>query len=69
LIHFTNYSLGANYCTKTFLKGGGSIFVYRNLIYTTINIEEYNIENDIVHDRDQIFVLNLRIIFHFAFVH
>jgi len=31
LIHLTNYSLGANYCTKTFLKVGVSIFVYRNL--------------------------------------
>ena len=27
LIHLTNYSLGANYCRKTFLKGGVSIFV------------------------------------------
>ena len=34
LIHLTNYSLGANYCKKTFLKGGVSIFVYRNLQYT-----------------------------------
>jgi hypothetical protein len=38
LIHLTNYSLGANYCRKTLLKGGVSIFVYRNLIYNTINI-------------------------------
>ena len=27
LIHLTNYSLGANYCRITFLKGGVSIFV------------------------------------------
>jgi hypothetical protein len=27
LIHLTNYSLGASYCRKTFLKGGVSIFV------------------------------------------
>jgi len=27
LIHLTNYSLGANYCRKTFLKGGVNIFV------------------------------------------
>jgi len=38
LIHLTKYSLGANYCRKTFLKGGISIFVYRNLKYKTINI-------------------------------
>jgi hypothetical protein len=47
LIHLTNYSLGANYCRKTFLKGGVSISVYRNLKYTTINIGEYNIDKDI----------------------
>jgi len=47
LIHLTNYSLGANYCRKTFLKGGVSIFVYRNLKYTTINIGEYNTDKDI----------------------
>jgi hypothetical protein len=46
LIHLTNYSLGANYCRKTFLKGGVSIFVYRNLNYSTINIDEYNIDKD-----------------------
>jgi hypothetical protein len=27
LIHLTNYSLGANYCRKTFLQGGVSTFV------------------------------------------
>jgi hypothetical protein len=43
LIHLTHYSLRANYCRKTFLKGGVSIFVYRNLKYNTINIYEYNI--------------------------
>jgi len=47
LIHLTNYSLVANYCRKTFLKGGVSIFVYRNLKYSTINIHEYNIDKDI----------------------
>jgi exonuclease III len=47
LIHLTNYSLGANYCRKTFLKGGVSIFVYRNLKYNTINIYEYYIDKDI----------------------
>jgi len=47
LIHLANYSLGASYCTKTFLKGGVSIFVYRNLKYNTINIDEYNIDKDI----------------------
>jgi len=46
LIHLTNYSLGANYCRQTFLQGGVSIFVYRNLKYTTINIDEYNIGKD-----------------------
>ena len=46
LIHLTNYSLGANYCRKTFLKGGVSIFVYRNLKYSTTNIDEYNIDRD-----------------------
>ena len=46
LIHLTNYSLGANYCRKTFLKGGVSIFVHRNLKYNTINIDEYNIDKD-----------------------
>ena len=44
LIHSTKYSLGANYCRKTFLKGGVRIFVYRNLKYNTINIDEYNID-------------------------
>jgi len=47
LINLTNYSLGASYCRKTFLKGGVSIFVYRNLKYNTINIDEYNIDKDI----------------------
>jgi hypothetical protein len=47
LIHLTNYSLGANYCRKTFLKGAVSIFVYRKVKYTTINIGEYNIDKDI----------------------
>jgi len=47
LIYLTNYSLGANYCRKNFLKGGVSIFVYRNLKYNTINIEEFNTEKDI----------------------
>ena len=46
-IHLTNYSLGANYCRKTFFKGSVSIFVYRNLKYKTINIHEYNIDKDI----------------------
>ena len=32
---------------KAFLKGGVSIFVYRNLKYNTINIDEYNIDKDI----------------------
>jgi hypothetical protein len=47
LNHLTNYSLGANYCRKTFLKGGASIFVYRNLKYSTINTDEFNIDKDI----------------------
>jgi len=46
LTHLTNYSLGANYCRKTFLKGDVSIFVYRNLKYNTINIYKYNIDKD-----------------------
>ena len=46
MTHLTNYSLGASYCRKTFLKGGVSIFVYRNLKYNTINIDEYNINKD-----------------------
>ena len=46
LIHLTNYSLVANFCRKTFLRGGVSIFIYRNLKYNTINIDEYNIEKD-----------------------
>lgn len=41
LIHLTNYSLRANYCRKTFLKGSVSIFVYRNLKYNTINNDVY----------------------------
>jgi len=47
LTHLTNYSLGASYCRKTFLKGCVSVFVYRNLKYNTINIDEYNIDKDI----------------------
>ena len=46
-IHLTNYSLGANCCRKTFLKGDVSVFVYRNLKYNTINIDEYNIDKDV----------------------
>jgi len=47
LTHLANYSLGASYCRKTFLKGGISIFVYRNLKYNNINIDEHNIDKDI----------------------
>jgi hypothetical protein len=35
-----------NICRKTFLKGGVSIFVYRNLKHTTINIGQYNIDRE-----------------------
>ena len=45
--HLANYSLWASYCRKTFLKGGFSIFVYRNLKYNNLNIDEYNINTDI----------------------
>jgi hypothetical protein len=47
LTHLNNYSLGVSYYRKTFLKGGISIFVYRNLKYNTINIYKYNIDKDI----------------------
>ena len=47
LTHLANYSLGASYCRKTFLKRGVSIFVYRNLKHNNINIDEYNINKDI----------------------
>jgi hypothetical protein len=47
LTHLTNYSLGASYCRKTFLKGGVSIFVYRSLKYNTINTGKYNTGKDI----------------------
>jgi hypothetical protein len=49
MIHSPNYSLGANYCRKTFLKGCVStrMFVHRTLKYSTINIDEYNIDKDI----------------------
>jgi hypothetical protein len=46
LIHVPTFSLGPSYCKKTFLKGGVSIFVYRKLKYNTINIDEYNIDED-----------------------
>ena len=46
LIHLADYSLGASYSRKTVLKGGVSIFVYRNLKYNTIKIDEYNIDKD-----------------------
>ena len=46
LIHIADYSLGASYSRKTFLKGGVSIFVYRNIKYNTIKIDEYNIDKD-----------------------
>jgi hypothetical protein len=36
----------ASYCRKTFLKGCVSIFVYRNLNYNTISIDEYNTDKD-----------------------
>ena len=47
MINLPNYFLGANYCRKTFLKGGVSIFIYRKLKYNVINIEEFNIDKDI----------------------
>jgi exonuclease III len=47
LIHFTDYLLGTKYCRKTFLKGGVCIFVAKNLIYKTINLDKYNIDKDI----------------------
>jgi len=47
LTHLANYSLGASYCRKNFLKGGVSIFVHRNLKYNNINIDEHNIDKDI----------------------
>jgi len=46
LTHLENYSLGASYCKKNFLKGGVGIFVHRNLKYN-ININEHNIGKDI----------------------
>jgi len=46
LTHLTNYSLGASCCRKTFLKGCVSLFVYRNLKYNLINIDEYSIDKD-----------------------
>jgi hypothetical protein len=46
MIHLLNYSLGANYCRKTFLEGSVSMFVHRTLKYSTINIDEYNIDMD-----------------------
>jgi exonuclease III len=46
-IHLTNYSLGAHYCRKTFLKGGVSIFVYINWKYNTTNTDEYNTDKEI----------------------
>ena len=54
LIHLPNYSIWANYCRKTFLKGGVSIFVYRNLKYNTKNIDEYNIDKDIEASASQL---------------
>ena len=47
LIHLNDYSLGAKYCRKFFQKGGVNIFVYRNLKYETINLEEFTVDNDI----------------------
>jgi hypothetical protein len=47
MIHLANYSLGATYCRKTFLKEGVSMFVHRTLKYSTINIDEYNIDKAI----------------------
>jgi len=47
LIHLEDYSLGANYCRKIFLKGGVSIFVHRNLKYNTIKMDKHNIDKDI----------------------
>jgi hypothetical protein len=46
LIHLADYSFGARYSRKTFLKGGVTIFVYRNLKYNTTKIDEYNIDKD-----------------------
>jgi exonuclease III len=46
LIHLADYSSGASYCRKTFLKGGVSIFVQRNLKYNTIKIEEHSTDKD-----------------------
>jgi exonuclease III len=46
LTHSTNHSLGASCCRKTFLKGGVSTFVCRNLKHNNINIDQYNIHKD-----------------------
>jgi len=47
LIHLADYLLGASYCRKTFLKGGISIFVQRNLKFNTTKIDEYSTHKDI----------------------
>ena len=47
MVNLRNYSLGASYCRKTFLKGGVSIFVCRKLKYNTISLDEFNIDKDI----------------------
>ena len=46
LVNLRNYSLGASYCRKTFLKGGVSIFVCRKLKYNTVYLDEFNIDKD-----------------------
>jgi hypothetical protein len=47
LIHLKKLLIRGQLLTKTFLKGGVSIFVYRNLKYSNIHIDEYNRDKDI----------------------
>jgi len=41
------YNLGASYCRNQFEKGGGAIFVHKNIQYSNINIDKYCKEKDI----------------------
>ena len=46
LIHIPGYLLGSYYCRKDILKGG-CIFIYKNIKFPIINLDNYCVDQDI----------------------
>jgi hypothetical protein len=46
-IQTDNYLFVSNYCRKSTPRGGVSIFIYKHLSITTINLDTYRIEHNI----------------------